>query len=73
MSTSKKIIVVIGATGGQGGSIVEALLSDSKMSDLAIRSITRYATEDSLKKLASPSIEVVTVIIFQQLPLLYNY
>ncbi|KAH9203895.1 NmrA-like family protein [Leptodontidium sp. 2 PMI_412] len=58
--SSKKIIAVIGATGGQGGSVVKALLSDPKMSDWAIRGITRDATKKSSKKLASEGVEVVT-------------
>lgn len=73
MSTSKKIIAVIGATGGQGGSVVKALLSDPKMSNWAIRGITRDATKESSKKLASQGVEVVTVSIFQQLLIWYNY
>lgn len=62
MSAIKKIIAVIGATGGQGGSVVKTLLADPKMSaEWAIRGITRDASKESSKKLASQGVEVVTV------------
>ncbi|PVH71757.1 NmrA-like family protein [Cadophora sp. DSE1049] len=61
MSSSKKTIAIIGATGGQGGSVVNTLLSDPKMSsEWAIRGITRDASKESSKKLASRGVEVVT-------------
>ena len=66
MSAIKKIIAVIGATGGQGGSVVKTLLADPKMSaEWAIRGITRDASKESSKKLASQGVEVVTVSPFQ--------
>lgn len=62
MSAAKKIIAIIGATGAQGGSVVNSILADSKMSSQwAIRGITRDASKDSSKKLASQGVEVVTV------------
>ncbi|KAG4438489.1 hypothetical protein IFR05_006012 [Cadophora sp. M221] len=61
MSAVKKIIAIIGATGAQGGSVVNAILADSKMSSQwAVRGITRDASKDSSKKLASQGVEVVT-------------
>ncbi|KAL2070147.1 hypothetical protein VTL71DRAFT_13173 [Oculimacula yallundae] len=61
MSTEKKIIAVIGATGIQGGSIVKTLLADSKMSsEWAIRGITRDASKDICKNLASQGVEIIT-------------
>lgn len=60
--SSKKIIAVIGATGGQGGSVVQAILRDSKMSaEWTIRGITRDSSKESSKKLASQGVEVVEV------------
>ena len=62
MSSTKKIIAVIGATGGQGGSVVKNILADAKMSaSWAIRGITRDASKDSSKQFASRSAEVVVV------------
>ncbi|KAH7408988.1 NmrA-like family protein [Cadophora sp. MPI-SDFR-AT-0126] len=61
MSSLKKIIAVIGATGGQGGSVINTLLSSPKTSsEWAIRGITRDASKESSKKLASRGVEVVT-------------
>ncbi|KAK0109493.1 hypothetical protein ONS95_002183 [Cadophora gregata] len=61
MSSPKKIIAIIGATGGQGGSVANTLLSDPKMtSEWSIRGITRDASKESSKKLASRGVEVVT-------------
>jgi uncharacterized protein YbjT (DUF2867 family) len=62
MLSSKKIITVIGATGGQGGSVVKAILADPKLTaNWAVRGITRDATKESSKKLASQGVEVVEV------------
>lgn len=65
MSSSRKIIAVIGATGGQGGSVVQSILTDPKMNaSWAIRGITRDASKDSSKKLASQGVEVVEVSVY---------
>jgi uncharacterized protein YbjT (DUF2867 family) len=62
MSSSKKIIAVIGATGGQGGSVAKTIVADPKMSaSWAVRGITRDASKDSSKKLASQGVEIVEV------------
>jgi uncharacterized protein YbjT (DUF2867 family) len=62
MSSAKKIITVIGATGGQGGSVVKAILADAKLTtNWTIRGITRDASKESSKKLASQGVEVVEV------------
>mmetsp|Transcript_27340 Transcript_27340/g.58495 ORF Transcript_27340/g.58495 Transcript_27340/m.58495 type:complete len:319 (+) Transcript_27340:125-1081(+) len=53
----KKVIAVMGATGFQGGSVVEALLSVSDK--FAIRAITRNPDSDKAKALAEKGIEVV--------------
>jgi hypothetical protein len=52
-----KIIAIIGATGGQGGSVVSALL---KNPEYKIRGITRNADSANAKALASKGVEVVT-------------
>lgn len=51
-----KLVVVIGATGVQGGSVVAALKNNP---EYKIRAITRNASSDSAKKLAAEGIEVV--------------
>lgn len=51
-----KIVTVVGATGSQGGSVVQALLEDSSYS---IRAITRNSKSDAAKSLASKGVEVV--------------
>lgn len=53
---SKKIVTVVGATGTQGRSVVNALLNDSKYS---IRALTRNPNSEKAKSLASRGAEVV--------------
>ncbi|MCJ1258052.1 hypothetical protein MMC24_005881 [Lignoscripta atroalba] len=58
---SKKVLVVFGATGGQGGSVVKAILGDPKAaSEFAIRAVTRDASKPNAQALASKGVEVVT-------------
>lgn len=61
MSSDKKIIAVIGATGGQGGSVVQTILADPKLSGWAVRGITRDVSKGSSEKLASQGVELVAV------------
>lgn len=51
-----RIIAVHGATGGQGGSVVNALLK----SDWKVRAITRNASGEAAKALAAKGVEVVS-------------
>jgi uncharacterized protein YbjT (DUF2867 family) len=56
MTDSKKpLIAVLGATGNQGGSVVEALLKQGKY---RIRAITRNAKGDAAKALAAKGVEI---------------
>ena len=55
---SKKIIVVFGATGAQGGGLVRAVLNDAN-SDFAVRAVTRDPNSDKAKELAALGAEVV--------------
>ena len=56
-TSEKKLIAVMGATGAQGGAVVEALL---KLSDqFEIRAITRTPESEKAKALAANGIEVV--------------
>ncbi|KAH8813158.1 putative NmrA-like family domain-containing protein 1 [Xylogone sp. PMI_703] len=58
---SKKILVVFGATGAQGGSVARAVLSDSKMRDSwAVRGITRDVNKPPAKELKDLGAEVVS-------------
>ena len=59
---SKKIITVFGATGAQGGSVVNIFLNDPKLkSNWAVRAVTRDTTKESSKKLERQGAEVVSV------------
>jgi uncharacterized protein YbjT (DUF2867 family) len=56
--SQKKIIVVFGATGAQGGGLAHAILSDST-SEFAVRAVTRDTNSDKAKELAALGAEVV--------------
>ena len=61
MST-KKLLVVFGATGAQGGSVIKAVLKDPKAAgEFKIRGITRDPTKPNAKALAEKGVETVTV------------
>jgi len=54
----KKIIVVMGATGAQGGGLVRAILDDAE-GPFAARAVTRNVGSDKAKELAEAGAEVV--------------
>lgn len=56
--SKKKIIVVLGATGAQGGGLVRAILNDSN-SEFAVRAVTRDTNSEKAKELAAMGAEVV--------------
>ena len=56
--SQKKIIVVFGATGAQGGGLARAILNDSN-SEFAVRAVTRDPHSDNSKALAAMGAEVV--------------
>lgn len=59
-----KIITVFGATGVQGGSVIKAILADSKLAnEFKIRGITRDTSKPAAQALASQGAELVSVII----------
>ncbi|GJC96009.1 NmrA-like family protein [Colletotrichum higginsianum IMI 349063] len=58
--TGKKIITVFGATGAQGGGVVNTFLNDPALkSEWTVRAVTRDASKDSAKKLQQLGAEVV--------------
>lgn len=60
--SSKKIITVFGATGKQGGSVVQAFLKDAKLKDeWAVRGVSRKVDGDAAKQLTSQGVEMVAV------------
>ncbi|OBT75595.1 hypothetical protein VF21_05854 [Pseudogymnoascus sp. 05NY08] len=60
-SDGKKIIVVFGATGAQGGSVIKSILGDSKAAaQFKIRAVTRDPSKPSAKALADQGCELVT-------------
>lgn len=59
---SKKVLVVFGATGSQGGSVVKSILNDSKAAEqFHIRAVTRDPTKPNAKKLADQGAELISV------------
>ena len=54
----KKIIVVFGATGAQGGGVAHAILND-KNSEFAVRAVTRDPDSDKAKELQKMGAEIV--------------
>lgn len=56
--SQKKIIVVFGATGAQGGGLANAILND-KNSEFTVRAVTRDVNSDKAKELANLGAEVV--------------
>ena len=58
MSTPKKTLAVLGATGAQGGGLVRAILADPQ-GGYAARAITRDVNSDKAKALAALGAEVV--------------
>ena len=60
--SAKKLLVVFGATGVQGGSVVKAILGDAKMSqNWTVRGVTRDVSKPSAKALESLGAETIAV------------
>ena len=57
--SSKKIIVVFGATGAQGGGLIRAILSDPN-SEFAVRAVTRDVNSDKAKELVDLGAQLVS-------------
>jgi len=56
MSTTKKVIAIVGATGTQGGGLIKELL---KHGGWTIRAVTRNPYSDAAKQLKSQGVEVI--------------
>lgn len=57
---SKKVFVVFGATGNQGGSVINAVLGDPKTAnEFKIRGITRDPSKPNAKALEARGVECV--------------
>jgi hypothetical protein len=68
---AKQVITVFGATGSQGGSVVEIFLNDAKLkNDWQVRGVTRDATKESAKKLEARGVEMVSVSVIPPLEIL---
>ncbi|KAF2096859.1 NmrA-domain-containing protein [Rhizodiscina lignyota] len=60
MSSGKKVLTVFGATGNQGGAIINTILGDSKASsEFQLRGITRDVTRPKSKALSDKGVEMV--------------
>jgi len=67
---TKKVLVVFGATGVQGGSVVKAILGDSKLKESwTVRGITRDTSKPSAKALEAQGAETVAVSLHGNIPL----
>lgn len=59
---TKKIITVFGATGKQGGPVVQIFLHDPKLKDeWAVRGVTRNAGSEAAKKLTAQGVDMISV------------
>ena len=57
------LITVFGATGNQGGSVIDAILSNPQLSrEFKIRGITRDTTKKTSQDLAKRGVDVVSVM-----------
>jgi uncharacterized protein YbjT (DUF2867 family) len=56
--TQKKVIVVFGATGAQGGGVARAILED-RNSEFTVRAVTRDPASDKAKELARMGAEII--------------
>lgn len=60
--SDKKLLVVFGATGQQGGSVITSILNDQKVaSQWKIRGITRDPSKPNAKALEAKGVETATV------------
>lgn len=59
--SQKKIITILGATGKQGGSVVETFLNDPKLNgDWTVRGVTRDTSKEASQRLLGLGVEMVS-------------
>ena len=59
---TSKLLVVFGATGNQGGSVIASVLNDPRAAEeFKIRGITRDPSKANAKALAAKGVEMVSV------------
>ena len=62
--SDKKLLVVFGSTGIQGGSVINSILNDPRTAaTFKIRGITRDVTKPAAARLKTRGVEVVSVSI----------
>jgi uncharacterized protein YbjT (DUF2867 family) len=54
-----KPILITGATGKQGGAVIDALLASSSATDFTVLAVTRNAESASAKKLVERGVKIV--------------
>lgn len=65
--SSKKLVVVFGATGNQGGSVITSILQDPKASaQFALRGVTRDITKPAAIALTERGVEVVAANMYDK-------
>lgn len=57
--SSKRVFLITGATGQQGGAVVDALLSSPARQQLTLRALTRKPDSPSALKLAKRGVELI--------------
>jgi uncharacterized protein YbjT (DUF2867 family) len=59
MASPKKAILITGATGKQGGAVIDSLLSAEEAKDFTIVAVTRNPESGSAKKLQARGVAVI--------------
>ena len=60
--SGKKLFVIFGATGNQGGSVIKSILGDPKAAQqFKLRGITRDPSKPNAQALTAQGVECVTV------------
>lgn len=60
--TEKKILTVIGATGGQGGGVVRTFLTDPVLNqEWTVRAVTRDPSKETAQKYKEQGAEIIVV------------
>ncbi len=62
MASPSKLLVVFGATGNQGGSVIKSVLADPRTAkEFKIRGITRDPSKPNAQALTEKGVEMVSV------------